>query len=159
MPHPLNRRTVVWLAAVVFVCLAFVLLAVTAGSADAAGRSQRSAGVTGHPPSEATLTCIRQWETGGGVYGRANYADPGSNWNATARTYDGFATAYQMDDDFARAHSAPIPDEHWAMWGDSRADPPWTWHPMIQDETARNGFRARGIAPWPPGERHRCNTL
>ncbi len=35
MPHPLNRRTVVWLAAVVVVSLAFVLLAATAGSADA----------------------------------------------------------------------------------------------------------------------------
>lgn len=152
MPHPLNRRTVAWIVAVVLLAVAFVALAtLAAGSAEA---RQPRYPVTGEPPSEAVLACLRQWETGGGVAGRANYADPGERWNATERTYSGYATAYQMDDDFARTYSAAIPDEHWVLWGDSRNDPPWTWHPMIIDETARNGYRARGLQPWPPGQRN-----
>ncbi len=152
MPHPLNRRTVAWLVAVVLTTFGFATLAAFADQADAHHRD-RSQRVSGQPPSEQVLSCIRQYETGGGVAGQADYSDPGSRWNQAERTYAGYATAYQMDDDFARAYSAAIPDEHWALWGSSRNDPPWLWHYMIQDETARNGYRARGLQPWPTPNR------
>lgn len=133
-----RRAMLVVLSAVV------VVATLTASPADARRRRRE----VPFEPSEATLACIRGPWAGKSMESGGNYAEPGSGWDATDRTYYGYGTAYQMDDDFARAYSAPIPDEHWALWGSSRTDAPWTWHPMIQDEVARNGVRARGLGPW-----------
>ncbi len=122
--HPLNQRTLLLLAVVA----AFVLVSlIAAAQAGACGRR-------GFEPTDATLECIRRLESGG-------------NYSIDGRTYDG---AYQMNRAFALTYSAPIGPEHWALWGSDRSAPTWTWHPMIQNETARNGVRARGLNPWPP---------
>ncbi len=137
--HPLNHRTLLLIA-----MLAGLVLVGLAASARADAHHSR-----GFEPTDATLECINRHE------GSPAYTEPGTRWNATTRSYSGYATAYQMDASFARTYSKPIPDEHWALWGDSRNDPPWTWDPMIQNETARNGVRDRGLNPWPPS-RGRC---
>ena len=89
-------------------------------------------------PSAATLACINAAE------GSPSY-DQGAG-----RRYQG---AYQMDRAFALAYSGPIAEPHWQLWGSTRHAPTHTWHPMIQDEVARNGIRARGLSPWPPAKR------
>lgn len=143
------------LVAATALVLALAGLAFLAPEVDA--RPRRALARSG-PPSEQTLSCIRQWETGGGVPGRADYGEAAPGWDPVRRNYRGFATAYQFDPAFARDYSAAIPDEHWRLWGSDRAAPPWTWHPMIQDEVARNGYRARQLGPWPTPSR-RCRGL
>ncbi len=127
--HPLNQRTLILLAVVA----AFVLVSlIAAAQAGACGRR-------GFEPTDATLECINRNE------GSPAYDHDGP-------IYDGYG---EMNRAFALAYSAAIGPEHWALWGSDRSAPTWTWHPMIQRETMRNGIRARGLQPWPPS-RGRC---
>jgi hypothetical protein len=125
--HPLNTRTL-WWACVIVLALTFVALVAVSAQA-----------CQGFEPSSATLACISHHE------GSPAYTHDG-------RWYDGH---YELSRAFALTYSANIGPEQWAHWGSVRSAPTWTWHPMIQDEVARNGVRARGLQPWPPS-RGRC---
>lgn len=130
--HPHNRRTLLLWTVALALAVAFVFLVAVAD--DAAAHSRRR----GFEPTDATLACI-------------NRAEGSPAYDHDGRTYDGYG---EMNRQFALAYSAAIGPEHWALWGSDRNAPTWTWHPMIQRETMRNGIRARGLQPWPPA--HHC---
>lgn len=129
--------------------LTLAILIALASPADA-GHRQRPAGFE---PTNTTLACIRGPWHGRSMESGGNYQEPAAAWDADRRAFRGYAGAYQMDADFAKAYSAAIPLVHWELWDTDPSAPPWTWHPMIQDEVARNGIRARGLQPWPTPNR------
>jgi len=135
--HPHNRRTRIWLVAVLAVVIAFIAVAVFADGAEAHRvRRQR-----GFEPTTETLRCINRAE------GRPAY-DSDDN-----RIYRGH---YQSNRAFEVAYAVNlIPPVHWWTLGSHTWDRADRWHPLIQDEMARNGVRARGLGPWPPASR-RC---
>lgn len=136
-PHPHNRDLVRWLAifGLVAIVVACLLVVVTS---DADARS----GSRGFEPSEATLACINKAE------GSPAYDSDDS------RTYRG---RYQSDRAFEVSYAVNlIPPVHWWATGSHTWDRADRWHPRIQDEMARNGVRARGLAPWPPTRLRGC---
>ncbi len=91
-------------------------------------------------PSDRVLACIRGPWAGKSMESGGHY-DNGRN-----PTYKG---AYQSNRAFEVAYAIKlIPAEHWWLWGSHTWDRADKWHPMIQDEMARNAARARGLAPW-----------
>ncbi len=96
-----------------------------------------------YPPFEPTdrvLACIRGPWAGKPMESGGNYAN---DWN---RTYKG---GYQSNRAFEMTYAVRlIPVEHWQLWGSDPNQRANYWHPMIQDEMARNGIRARGLGPW-----------
>lgn len=133
MIHPLNRRTLSWIA--VGTVVLTLALVVFADSAEA----HRSHRARGFEPTEATLTCI-------------NRAEGSPAWDSRSNpTYRGWG---QSDRAFEIAYAVNlIPAEHWHLWGSHTWERADRWHPMIQKEMIRNGVRARGLQPWPPASR------
>lgn len=132
--HPHNRRTFIWLAAVIATVVVFVGLVIYADGAEAH---------SGFEPTPATLACINRTE-GSPAYNLA----PSSAADHAGR--------YQSDRAFEVAYAVNlIPPVHWWTLGSHTWDRADRWHPLIQDEMARNGVRARGLGPWPPASR-RC---
>ena len=129
--HPLNRATLLWLAAAITLTSLVLLVVLWAAPAHAS---------VGFEPTDAVLACIRRIESH-------------DNYRIDGRTYDG---AYQANRAFALAYSAGIPAEMWESTGSDRSSPTWTWAPAVQDEMARAGLRSRGLQPWPT-PRRRCN--
>ncbi len=129
--HPLNQRTLILLAVVA----AFVLVSlIAAAQAGACGRR-------GFEPTDATLACINRAE------GSPDY-DSDDN-----RTYRG---RYQSDRSFEVTYAVNmIPPVHWWTLGSHTWERADKWHPLIQNEMARNAIRVRGLQPWPPS-RGRC---
>jgi hypothetical protein len=137
--HPHNRRTRIWIVAVFVVVIVFTSIAVFADGADAHRASSRR----GFEPSAATLACINRAE-GSPAYDLAP-SFPGDH-----------AGRYQSNRAFEVAYAVNlIPPVHWWTLGSHTWDRADRWHPLIQDEMARNGLRARGLQPWPPASR-RC---
>lgn len=131
------------IAGAVILCLA--LLIATAIPAEAHRRASRSGRSGGFDPSDTVLACIRGPWNGMSMESGGNYAN-GSN-----PTYKG---AYQSDRDFEVDYAVNlIPPAHWHLWKSHTWERADRWHPMIQDEMARNGIRARGLQPWPKPSR------
>ena len=118
------------------VALMVAAFALTALLALAHPNSADAARARGFEPTAATLACINAGE------GHPAYDSDDS------RTYRG---RYQSDRAFEVQYAVNmIPSVHWWTLKSHTWDRADRWHPLIQDEMARNGVRARGLQPWPP---------